>query len=186
MLLGRSKPKSFMVPCSCVSWELEKSPGFGWWAGGLLGRKKVGNLWIRDSWMSRMFVGKTMGTRSWCLSFSMFVCKKMSPPNGEANLSCRKTNSESGWKDVLGRWSFLWDFWPVFRGYLWLVLLIQPTTNLETLGDYVLKRINKVWIFHWDFLKENPAAKEGRNSDYSNMEGRLTPSPINHGSRKWS
>lgn len=40
MLLGRSKPKSFMVPCSCVSWELEKSPGFGWWAGGLLGRKK--------------------------------------------------------------------------------------------------------------------------------------------------
>ena len=136
----------------------------GWW---VVGKKKVGNLWIRDFWMSRMFVGKTMGTRLWCLSFSMFVCKKMSPPNGEANLEQKRGAAGKRTANLAEKmcleddpfYIFLWDFWHIFRGYLWLVLLIQPTTNLETLGDYVLKRINNVWIFHWDFLKENPAAK---------------------------
>ena len=35
------------------------------WLVGLVGcwEEKVENLWIRDSWMSRMFVGKTIGTR---------------------------------------------------------------------------------------------------------------------------
>ena len=47
----------------------------------------------------------------------------------------------------------------IFRGYLWLVLLIQPTTNLETFGGLHIEKDKQSLDFSLGFFEGKSCSK---------------------------